>query len=65
MDIEKQIEQCIYFSLLAGNIQEFLVPEYHVTFSKYLVFNSVLSVLIQCFSCDVVTFKDTLICKLQ
>ena len=31
METEKQIEQCIFFSLLAGNVQEFLVPEYHVT----------------------------------
>ena len=34
-------------------------------FSKFLVFYSVLSLLIQCFSCDVITFKDTLICELQ
>ena len=65
-ETEKQIKQCIVFSLIAGSILEFLVPELSCYFfSKFLVFNSVLSVLIQCFSCDVITFKVMLICELQ
>jgi hypothetical protein len=64
METEKQTEnKCTVFSLLADSIQEFLVPEYRVNFLKFPLFNSVLSVLIQCFSHDVIPFKHILVCS--